>query len=195
MNFLQLLGLEKKQHSGKHFPHEEILHLWEDDYLMLELLPFDDLEFVKAETNRINGFAQEHFDGVGFTQITPINDKPIKTIEKLIDILDVENLLTKAGLEKVSQFHMQGVGLLQVDKALLGFGTNKFAVMCDKQNGLLKNIWVTGHTETADEKQKLIDALLSFGQTFNFIAVNWYRSQYYNLVERNNVKEFVTNSC
>lgn len=162
---------------------------------MLELLPLENLEFVKVETNRINGFAQEHFDGAGFTDITPINDKPIKTIEKLIDILEVENLLTKAGLEKVSRFHMQGVGLLQSDKAILGFGTNKFAVMCDKQNDLLKNIWITGHTETSDEKQKLIDALLSFGQTFNFIAVNWYRGEYYNLVERNNVGEFVTNSC
>jgi hypothetical protein len=90
---------------------------------------------------------------------------------------------------------MQGVGLLQGHKAPLGFGTNRFAIMCDKQNDLLKNIWVTGKTDTEEEKQRLVHALLSFGQAFNFIAVNWFQCQYYNLIERQSVEEFVKNSC
>ncbi|HYF29992.1 MAG TPA: hypothetical protein VD993_02630 [Chitinophagaceae bacterium] len=195
MNLRKLLGLQKKPNENQPYPYEGILHLWEDDYLMLELIAYENLEFVKAETIRINDFAQEHFDGTSFTDITPIGEKPIKTIEKLIDIADVENIMTKAGLEKVSQFHMQGVGLVQGGKAQLGFGTNKFAIMCDKQSNLLQNIWVTGHTSNEEEKQKLIDALLLFGCTFNFIAVNWYRGEYYHLVERSSVVEFVTNSC
>src|ERR1700754_2384164 len=182
MNLLKLLGLRKKTTEKKQYHLKDILHLWEDDYLMLELLPVENLGFVKSETSRINDFAQEHYDGSGFTDITPIGDKPFTTIKKLIDITEVENLLTKVGLNKISQFHMQGVGLLEGDKAPLGFGTHKFAIMCDKQNNLLKNIWVTGHA--AEEKQKLVDTLLLFGQTFNFIAVNWYRGEYYNLVEK-----------
>ena len=209
MNLLKLLGIQKKTtendsypdkdivhlQKDESYPHKDILHLWEDDYLMLELLPNENLEFVRAETSRINNFAQEHFDGKGFTDITPINDKPIKTIEKLIAISDIEKFMVKAKFEKINQFHMQGVGLLQGDRAPLGFGTNEFAIMCDKQTSFLKNIWVTGHADTEEEKQKLVDALLLFGQTFNFIAVNWYRGEYYNLVERNSVEEFVTNSC
>jgi hypothetical protein len=181
--------------ESKPYPNQGTLHLWEDDCLMLELLPYDNLEFVKAETSGINDFAQEHFDGAGFTDISPISDKPIKTIEKLIDIREVENIMTTAGLEKVTQFHMQGVGLLEGEKAPLGFGTNKFAVMCDKQNDLLQNIWITGRTDTEEGKEKLIDALLQFGQSFNFIAVNWYSGEYYNLVERTSVEEFVRGSC
>ncbi len=194
MNLLKLLGFNRKKIENEPYAYKDILHLWEDDYLMLELLPHENLDFVKAETNRINGFAQEHFDGTGFTDITPISDKPIKTIEKLIDISEIENLLTQVGLEKIRQFHMQGVGLLQGDKAPLGFGTKKFAVMCDKQNDILENIWVTGHVDN-EEKQKLIRSLLLLGQGFGFIAVNWYRGEYYNLVERSSVEDFVTNSC
>jgi hypothetical protein len=171
------------------------LHLWEDDYLMLELLPYDNLAFVKAETSRINDFAQEHFDGAGFTDISAINDKPIKTIEKLINIREVESIMTTAGLEQVTRIVMQGVGLLEGEKTPLAFGTNKFAVMCDKQNNLLENIWVTGRTDTEEGKAKLIDGLLQFGQSFDFIAVNWYSGEYYNLVERISVEAFVTNSC
>jgi len=90
---------------------------------------------------------------------------------------------------------MQSIGLLQGDNAPLGFGTNNFAVICDKQNQLLKNIWVTGHTITPDDIEKLTDALLSFGQSYNFLAVNWFQARYYNLVERQSVEEFVKTSC
>lgn len=177
------------------YPYKDVLHLWEDDYLMLELLPYENLEFVKAETSRINAFAKENFDRIGFTDITPVREKPIKTIEKLIDIADVESIMIIAGLERISQFHIQGVGLLQGNNAPLGYGTNKFAVMCDKQKDLLQNIYVTGRTETEEEKKKLVDALLQFGQTFNFIAVNWYRGEHYSLNEMSAVSDFVTNSC
>jgi hypothetical protein len=195
MKLLQFLGFQKKRVSDTPYPYKDILHLWEDDYLMLELLPHDNLEFVKAETERINNFGQEHFDGNGFTEITPVSEKPIKTIEKLIDIAEIETIITKSGLEKIGRFHMQGAGLLEGDKAPLGFGANKFAIMCDRQDHLLKHIWVTGRTETEEEKRKLADALLSIGLTFNFIAVNWYQCEYYNLVEKSSVLKFIKNSC
>ena len=70
--------------KNKPYAYKDVLHLWEDDYLMIELLPYDNLQFIKSETNRINGFAQEHFDGTGFTDITPVAEKPVKTIDKLI---------------------------------------------------------------------------------------------------------------
>ncbi len=194
MNLLRLFGFFKKTLDNNPHPQKDILHLWEDDYLMLELLPYENLDFVKLETRRINDFGHEHFDGAGFTDVTPIGNKPTKTIEKLIDIADVENIMTNAGLEKVSQFHMQGVGILEGDKAPLGFGTSKFAVMCDRRNNILENIWMTGKADS-EGKQKLISALLSFGQAFNFIAVNWYQGDYYNLVEKDSVEEFVISSC
>lgn len=195
MNLPKLLGLQRRTAGEKPASHEDILYLWEDDYLMVELIPHENLEFVKAETRRINDFANKHSAGMGFTDITPIGEKPVKTIEKLIDIALVESLMVKKGLEKIPRFYMQGVGLLQGDKAPLGFGTNKYAVMCGKRKDLLENIWITGQTGTDQERLKLVDTLLLFGQTFNFIAVNWYCGEYYNLVERNSVEDFVANSC
>ena len=192
MNILKLLGFQKKQ-TDKPYSYKDILHLWEDDYLMLELLPHENLAFVKAETERINNFGREHFDGSGFTDITPIAEKPVPTIEKLIDIAEIERMLPDTGLEKIKQFHMQGLGLLEGDKAPLGFGTNKFAIMCERQNDLLKDIWITGHADTEGDQQKLVAALLSIGHHFNFIAVNWYQGQYYNLAEKEMVEEFVKN--
>jgi hypothetical protein len=193
MNILKISGFQKNK-ADKPYPYKNILHLWEDDYLMLELLPAENLAFVQAETQRINNFAREHFDGSGFTDITPIAEKPVPTIEKLIDIAEIESMLNNTGLEKIKQFHMQGVGLLEGAKAPLGFGTNKFAIMCERQNDLLKDIWITGHTDTEADQQKLVAAILLIGRHFNFIAVNWYQGQYYNLMEKEMVEEFVKNS-
>jgi hypothetical protein len=195
MDILKLLGFKKATNSDAPYPYKDILHLWEDDYLMLELLPNENLEFIKNETKRINNFGQENFDSNGFTDITTISEKPANTIEKLIDITEIENIILKSGLEKITQFHMQGVGLLQGDKALLGFGTNNFAVMLDKDGKLLKNIWLTGSTRTEKESKILADTLLSIGQEYNFIAVNWFKGNFYNLVERQSVEEFIKNSC
>jgi hypothetical protein len=113
----------------------------------------------------------------------------------LIDITEIENIILKSGLEKITQFHMQGVGLLQGDKALLGFGTKTFAIMLDTEGRLLKNIWLTGSTQTEKESKILADTLLSIGQEYNFIAVNWFQGNFYNLVERQSVEEFIKNCC
>ncbi len=53
MILLEILGLQKNATRGKQYSHENILHLWEDDYLMLELLCIENLKFLKAETSRI----------------------------------------------------------------------------------------------------------------------------------------------
>lgn len=195
MDILKLLGFRKSNTKIKPYPYANVLHLWEDDYLMLELIPNENLEFVKSETKRINAFGEEHFDGAGFTDITPISEKTIKTIEKLIDTAEIESILLDEGLERINQFHMQGVGLIEGNKSTLGFGTNKFAIMCEEQNGLLKNIWVTGRTTTEAEKEQLLKSLLSFGHRYNFIVVDWFKGEYYNLVERDSVEEFVKNCC
>ena len=158
---------------------------------MLELLPRENIDFVQAETKRINEFGQEHFDGHGFTDITRIAEKPFKTAEKLINISEVAHLMAEVGLRKIDQFHMLGVGLLKGERAPLGFGTNKFAILCATRNDLLTDISLRGCPEDDDEKQKLIDILLLLGQTFSFFAVNWHSCEHYNLIERSSVEKFI----
>ncbi len=195
MNILKLLGFHRKKSTNSEYLYKDILHLWEDDNLMLELLPNENLEFVKSETRRINDFGEEHSDGFGYSEITGIGEKPVKTIEKLIDVSEIESILIAVGFEKINQFIMEGVGLLEGDRAPLGYGTNKFAILCEKRNQLLENIWITGQTRSQEDKQRLIAALLLLGQTFNFIGVNWYKGEYYDLVEKKSVEEFVNISC
>jgi len=199
MNIFELLGLRKKTTAGPQFsPDDEqpsnstdLLYLWEDDYLMLELLHEDNLAFIRSETKRIDSFSKDHFDGIGFRDITPIGEKSSKTIEKLIQICDVEKMMVTCGLEQVEKVHMQKTGLSVKIKTPIAFGTTNFAIVCNVQDSLLEDIWLTGEVSTEEDRQKIVNALFSFGNTYHFIAVNWYNCTYRILNDRDNVEEFI----
>ncbi len=190
MNFLKLLGLQKMK-KGHPNQDEDILHLWEDDYLMIELIPKENIDFVKNETKRINNFGEEHFDGTDFNNITQIGKKPIATIEKLIDIAELEEIMRQCGLDRVRKYYMQDIGLLEGDKAPLGFGTNSFAVIFENEGRLVKEIWITGQISNGKDHHKVANALLLLGKEYDLIAVNWFKCEYYDLIERISVEEFV----
>lgn len=169
----------------------EILYLWEDDYLMIELLPFENLEFIKAETKRIANFGETHFDGSSFTDITPIGEKPVKTIDKLIDISAIEKIIIDAGLLKVEKIHPQVFWMNEQLYFTLAYGNSKFAIIVERKNKLLEHIWFSGHVHEEAVKQKLIEILLSLGRLYKFTGVNWYKCEYYHLTERESVEDFI----
>lgn len=75
MNLRKLFEIKSKEQKPYKFAN--VLHMWEDACLMIELLPKDNLEFINKESHRINEFGKEHFDGYGFTDITEIGEIPI----------------------------------------------------------------------------------------------------------------------
>ena len=189
MNFLKIFGPKKQKKQP--YKYEGILHLWEDDYLMVEILSSENLDFIKIE--RISTFGQGHLNssGNGFTDITPIGTRYINTIDKLISINSIEEIMLQNSLLKIRQFVMQDIGLLDGNKAPIGYGTNRYAIMCEAQNGLLKNIWITGRPDSEDEKQKLAQVLFLINRVFDSIAVNWFQSKYYHLDNKNEIENFI----
>ncbi len=170
---------------------ERILHMWEDDYLMIELLPKENLDFLKSETARIDDFGAEHQDGIGYSEITVIQEKPVKTLDKKIPIDLVIKIFSDVGLAKISKVMMQGVRLLEGEKVPLGFGTDQFAVICEHSNGYLEDIWITGFVKNENDRRKLEAGLIEFGHIFGFLGVNWFECTYYGLQDENQVKAFI----
>lgn len=193
MNLRKLFGLQPK--DKKPYEHVDVLHMWEDDYLMIELLPKENLEFIINETKRIDEFGKEHFDGTGFKEITVIGEKPVKTIDRQIPISHVGQIFSKTHLQRIEKVVMQGVGLLEGDKAPLGYGSNKFAIIIEGKTGVLENIWITGRTQTDEERQNLKQGLQEFGKQFDFIGVDWFKSEYNDLNDEKHIEEYIKNSC
>ena len=198
MNWIGLLKnfFAKKQitiplKTEKVLPQEEALLLWEDDYLMIEFLPAENIDFVKKEVALINGFAEQHFDGFVFTNITVKQESPIKTCDRLIKISDLEGIMRKAGLERITKIRLQDVGIMEKEKTPFAFGTTDYGIICEQQNGILQNLWATGHIPGVEHQEKLIDATMNLGKEFNLIAVNWYIAECFDIKSPTLAQKFV----
>ena len=191
--FKKIFGKKLKSNKTDYDP--EALYMWEDDYLMIELLPHENLIFIQNETTRIDEFGEEHREGMGFNDVTLIGEPPTKTIEKLIYEKQVIDILDHSGLSKIKKAYIQGVGILTGDKAPLAYGSNKVAIMIETKGTLIQHIWINGRTENNSDKDLLKKTLKQIGSQFNFIAVDWFRTQYYDLSIASEVDKFVENSC
>lgn len=173
----------------------EVLHLWEDDYLMIELLPVENIDFVKFETKRIENFGNEHFDGTGFTDITPIGEKLVKTLDRKIQLDKISEIFSGAGLKRIDKVVMQDIGFLEDTNAPFGFGTNNFAILFDIKKDIVENIWLAGQVSNLDDRKKLVNGLYKFGKSYNFLGVNWFRCKYYDLRQKDQVETLIEISC
>jgi len=193
MNLRKLFGIKPRE--KKPYEFAEVLHMWEDDHLMIELLPKDNLEFLKKESNRIDEFGKEHFDGNGFTDITEIGEIPIKTIDKKIDFNSVAEIFEKSGMKRIKEVVHQNVGHLTGEKVPFGFGSNKFAILLENENGILKYIWTTGRIENEELEKQFVNGLSEFTKAYDFLAVDWFKSESYDLNNEKEITEFIKNSC
>jgi hypothetical protein len=193
LNLRKLFRLQSKKNKSNE--QMEVLYIREDDYLMIELVPKENFEFIINETKRIKEFGKEHSVGIGFTDITIIGDKPVKTIDKRIPVKKVGDIFIDSGLRRIQKVFMQDVGLLEDDKAPVGFGTDSFAVILESKTDILEDIWITGKTENENDRLNLKNGLLKFGRQFDFMGVDWFKSKFYDLSDEKQVEEYIINSC
>jgi len=183
MKLRKLFQLQPR--AKKAYDYTDILHLWEDDYLMIELLPKENAEC----------FDNENFIGTGFRDISMFGEKFVKTIDRKISTDQVDTLFRNTGLQRVNKVFKQGIGPLEGDKVPLGFGSCNIAVILESKSSLLENIWLTGGTATETEKQQLIQGFREFARQFGFIGVDWFASRHYDLNNQKQLEAFIKNSC
>lgn len=187
MNFLKkIFGFkeEKEPLEISNTSLEGTFCMIEDNYLMIEFVPEENLTFIKKETERIDEFSKAHFNGFGFSEITPIGQKTINTLDKQYDIESVISVIQESGMKKIEKFSMLDVGILEGEEAPLGFGENNYAIMCNEKDGILEDIWFEGKAENEEEFQQIINTIYTLGKVFDLVLVNWFNSSYCTIKDR-----------
>ena len=194
INWKRIFGSKKTMENPnlkQPYEHHDALHLWEDDYLMMELLPTENLDFLKTETKRIGNFSNEHYDGSGFTEITAISEKPLKTIDRKIPIQNVVEIFSNIGFEKIEKIVNQGEGLLEPSKMPLCYGNKYFAIVLEQKDNYLEHIWITREFDTDLNFEKAKFGFMNFATQFDFIAVNWFLCSIYDLKSEKGIEDFL----
>ncbi|MEK6152544.1 hypothetical protein WIW50_04765 [Flavobacteriaceae bacterium 3-367] len=183
------------ERKSKSYPYSDILHLWEDDYAMIELVPSENLEFAIQEGQRINEFGEKHRDGLGFSDITEIAELKVKVLDRQLGFSKVLGIFQSTELPPITKVVHQNAGLKKSEDPPFGFGSQKFGILLEENDGHLNRIWLTGSTKNEEIKNHMKLGLRKFCKYFDFIAVNWYQGTVFDLREENQLLEFVNKVC
>ncbi len=188
MNWEKLFRLFSKKEQAYEFAN--VLHLWDEDYLMIELVPKENLEFIKKEIIRTLIAGENNIQPSGFKEATVIGSRPVQTADRNLLKEEVGKCFEQSGFARIDQYIMEKVGLMKGDKIPLGFGTATLGVILEGSTNVLNDIWIAGRTDGKQDENRLIQGLLAFGKQYNFIGVNWFRGEYFNLANLAEVENF-----
>ena len=171
--------------------YKDILHLKQNDYRKIELMYKDNELFFINEIKRLTRLNHESIQTDSWQNNTDESKKTLETISLRISMEVIADLFAEAGMKRVSTFYKEGVGLLENDPSVTGFGSNKFAVVCEVDDGFLQHIWLTGNLKKAHLKNKLCNALSRLGNNHDLIIINWAKCKYNYLYYPDDVTDFV----
>jgi hypothetical protein len=181
MSFLSFLNFFKRNINSKvviqknNIDYENTLSFWEDNYCQIEILPLENIDFIKEQFLRINNFVDKHKSAFGFDAIFERNPNPISTLSKDISIDYLRISLISLGLPQAKYIKTDSNTLIdgQIGK-MKAFGYNSFAIYFDFEDGFVKSIWISISLITSVKEFQIATSALNFlGIKLNLILVDW----------------------
>jgi hypothetical protein len=190
--FKQIFNSKESRSWHDEIPENHLL-MWEDDDCMRELIPKSNKIFLEKETKRIAEFSTEHRDGIGFTDITEIQEPETKLSDLGIKSSEIEKVLISNGLEPVKEIWNQSSGTVNPEKLPIAYGNTKFAIIVYEENGIANRIWFVGNIDKTNPPEKICDSVYAICNKYELAAVNWYSTEFSLCEDFDSTKKFVEN--
>jgi hypothetical protein len=163
----------------------------EDDFRQVEIVPNDNLSTLITESENVDTFAKEHFDGNGYTDIYVRNDADkTKLNQRRIAPNDLENVLRSLGFDRIPNV-LTGYGqnYRELHKDCVAFGKDYCAVYYDFKDNVVEHIWFTNHWSM--DKGRLAESLHGLGQQWNLLLQDWNLTLTVNLKDKNAIDQYL----
>jgi len=196
INKIHLLGILSFLGVGcadKKPTEEKAMLLWEDNYLMIEIISSKNITFVKKEIERVSKFGEEHYNGAGYTDITHIEEKPFLTEKLEISKKEVIGLLELQGLTRYPKLMYYGGGEpteIKEPKSIV-YGELSSGIFLEPENEILKHIWFDSYNWKEISKTKIADGLHAIGLKYDLILVDWNGNQIVDLKNKSEIEKYL----
>ena len=163
----------------------------EDDFRQVEIVPDDNLSTLVTETESVDRFAKEHFDGVGFTEIyIRKDDNKTKLNQRRIAPNDLEKIISSLGLDRIPNV-LTGYGpnFREQHKNCVAFGKDYCAVYYDFKDNVVEHIWFTNHWSM--DREILAKSLHQLGQEWNLLLQDWNINITVDLSDKNSIDHYL----
>jgi len=163
----------------------------EDDFRQVEIVLSDNLSPLNTESEKVDTFAKEHFDGSGFTDIYVRNDEnKTKLNQRRIDPNDLEKILSSLGFDRIPNV-LTGYGqsYREQHKNCVAFGKDYCAVYYDFQDNFVEHIWFTNHWSM--DRERLAKSLHELGQQWNLLLQDWNLTLTVDLKDKSLIDQYL----
>lgn len=188
---MSLFNLFKKQPSAtKPETPADTLFFHEDDFCQVELVPAENLPFLKNEIQNVSDFAAEHSTEHGYTSTYLRNDPSVELVDKQIPAFQFEETVKISGLEKAGAVSTgYGASYREECKNIVGYGKGYSSIYYSHYNGIVKNIWITNHFTL--DKERFTDFLIQCGQKWHLLLVDWNEPVVVDICNRVEIEKYL----
>lgn len=174
-------------------PNEYVPSFWEDDYCQTEIVPSENRDFIKEQSQQIDDLASKSKTQHGFTETFGRGPMPVTTFSREIRIDYFENTLTGFQFEKAKHIRFNKNEVLDCETGKTkAFGFSNFTIFFDTEEEFVKNIWVDiGLIISVTQFNLIEDALYSLGEECGLILIDWNSLQIYDLADKTQIQDWL----
>jgi hypothetical protein len=166
---------------------------WEDDYCQIEIIPFENKDFIIKTFRQINELFDKSKSDFGFTDTFERGQMPLKTFSKEIRTDYLQKLLLSFEFEKAKNINYNSHKIIDCEKGLTkAFGFSNFTIFFDTEFEFVKNIWLSNSLIVSVKQYDLIkSALYSLGEECEMLLVDWNSLELFDLKDRNQIDKYL----
>jgi len=170
---------------------QPFLFFHEDDFRQIELIPKENFDQAKSQSNEILEFSEKNFDGIGYTNIYIRNDNNIHLQVRKISVEELDELLLKIGFYKVPKV-ITGYGqdYRVIASNTIGFGQDYAAIYYDFQENIVTNIWLTQPYNI--NMEKIISFLEEVGKKWDLLLADWEATEIIDLSDKEAIINYLS---
>ncbi len=145
----------------KNFNEDETF-LWEDEYLMIEIIPATNYEYlVDKNTDKSKTLSS-------YTKI--------KTETLKIEIKEITEFLEIIGINKYKKICYLGIGdiVINNNQNTIAYGSIGDTIFIDYKDDIIENIWFVSHNRTSKLNTEIVNLLNQIGSKYNLLLVDNY---------------------
>lgn len=189
----KIFNLQKKKSGHNYQLDPDEIYLHEDLYCQVEILPVENINNLKSENKKIDAFAEEHFDGNGFTDIYQRTETNVKTVERNILLDDFESLIISLGYKKMKNVYSGYGSYKEKSENTCAYSMDGAVIFCDFEENTIKNIWLDGFRFNKDSSfiKQMVEALFQIGKRWKLTLNDWDIPKNIDLTNKLEIEKYI----
>lgn len=146
----------------------------EDDYGQIEVLSISNWDYCLSQLKKIGKFSDEHFDGIGWTDMYIRDENPQRLASLNINVKDLASVLGET-LEPYDKVLTGYSSYREESKRTLAFGSENSCIVFVgyDSNDIIQDIWLDFGIVTQNDKELALKGLSILESIGEMIIVDW----------------------